>query len=130
MKVVAVVAALLSGLAGGTPRAEPVGLLYGAPAVTPRPSGDTIGTRPGGPGDLTSPSLLVGAALPRPGIDEIPGHLPGYVPWLADLPILPDEALGADVVMPIPEPASWSTLLAGLAMFFLIAWRRLRVPRH
>ncbi|MFN0299216.1 MAG: PEP-CTERM sorting domain-containing protein [Burkholderiales bacterium] len=48
----------------------------------------------------------------------------GAVPIIAEMGELSTEHDRPALVIPIPEPASWLMVLAGIAMLGLVAWRR------
>ena len=53
-----------------------------------------------------------------------PAVTAGAVPIIAEMGELSTGHDRPDLVIPIPEPASWLMVLAGLAMLGLVAWRR------
>lgn len=53
-----------------------------------------------------------------------PTVIAGSAPIIPDMGELSTEHDRPDLVIPIPEPASWLMVLAGIAMLGLVAWRR------
>ncbi|MFM9883119.1 MAG: PEP-CTERM sorting domain-containing protein [Burkholderiales bacterium] len=53
-----------------------------------------------------------------------PAVIAGSVPIIPEMGALSTEHDRPDLVIPIPEPATWVMVLAGIAMLGLVAWRR------